>query len=173
MLDLDTVNNASVVQSWQRGFATLGDKSGLLIVDEYTGSNESQLSNVTWALHTHATVKSLPSSNDKGFQLSSNDATANNGVLVRVIEPQDVVLGSVALQIKNDKNYPDPGLTKLMVSVLTGDAQLTARSTTQADKDSLVSKRIIVQIGQDGDNKVSKDNVRPLHEWKTAGPLVQ
>ena len=168
VLDLDNVNDGSVVQSWKRGFATLGSKSGLLIVDEYTGSNESQLANVTWALHTHATVQTLPaSSSDKGFHLSSTGGSASNDVLVRVIEPVAAVLDSVALPgIKNDKNYPDPGLTKLMISVLAGDSQF--RSTTQANENPPALQRIIVHIGE---GPVDKVNVRPLQEWRTAGPL--
>ena len=171
VLDLNLVNDASVVQSWQRGFATLGGKSGLLIVDEYVGGN---VSNVTWALHTHASVKVLPPSSDgKGFQLDSAGAEAGNRVVVQVLEPADAVLESFALHYNNDKNYPDPGLTKLMVTAARSDAQHVSTAASLAETRALDSPaRIIVQISREADAKIDADKVQALHAWKVAGPLL-
>lgn len=99
-------------------------------------------------MHTHAT----PTVDGAVITLSAGKAST----VMRVVEPADsssFTLKSVPVNIDNDKNYPDPGLVRIELS-LTADAIKAGR-------------RVVVQVG--GAQAVSA--VAPLASWPADGPL--
>jgi hypothetical protein len=157
VLDLDGVNAAATVAGWHRGFATVGGKSGMLVVDEFTAADDT--SAVMWAMHTHATAAVAP--NGTTVVLTASTAGGGGGqpqsVAVHVLEPPSasVTASVVPLFVDNDKNFPDPGLVKVVLTL----APAAVRASTL----------LVVQIGGGGPLGAA---VRPLAAWNVSGPLL-
>lgn len=158
VVDLSTVNNLTWVNTWTRGFAMLPSETGVVVVDEVNLTSAS--TNVTWAMHTHATATVIRSS------VTLLDAYKNTSISLHVLDPPVGLydLDVVTLNVPNDKDAPDPGLKRVSISFkkdplpLSGAVDGTPRIF-----------RIVVQLA--GDDVADASSILPLSQWRDQGPF--
>jgi hypothetical protein len=140
----------------ERGFAFTASYERLFIVDEFAFRSGSSPDNVTWSMHTMASIKLQASGSDSGVAvLSLGGATLR----ATVLEPKGAVFSTASVNLQPPYN-PSVGVSKLLVTV--------HLPTFGGFADT--PKRIVVGLSLNASAPANMLN--PLAQWGAAGPFA-
>ena len=147
----------------ERGFAFTESYEHLLIVDEFEfGAVDSSPRNVTWTMHTMATIQLPTAASDLGSAvLSLGGATLH----ATVIEPAGAAFSAAAVDLDPPQN-PSVGVSKLKVHL-----------NLAAAADGAVSRRVMAPVtrlvvGLSLSAAAAAVTPNPLAQWKAVGPFA-
>lgn len=152
VLDLSAAyaSNTSGIATVRRGVASLSNVSSVLVVDEFGFSNASAVANVTWRIHTNATVAVI----------SPTTATLNrNGSSVTVdLLTSESSCDGAAFE-SDGVDLPPPQYSAAGVTRLTLVAGVSCT-------------RVVVLIASAGGSLPVDAHVAPLADWLRTGPFT-
>jgi hypothetical protein len=150
------------VARWRRGIATIPNSAGsgfagVVVVDEFNAT--ASFHDVTWSMHTHATVTV-----DVATESSPARATLNqNGqsLTVQLVSSSGLSGGATASFTTVAVPFaspllPDPGVSRLQLAFTGASAGAT--------------QRLVVALTESGSTPIPA--TRPLSEWSESGPFV-
>ncbi len=150
-----------------RGFAYTKGHKTLVIVDEF---EHDTASNITWALHTQASVSVEMVKVSSQQQLSTRrkakltmDGVSLTAVLHEV--PNDGKFSAVAVNLTSPQ-YPSDGFTRLQVQ-----AKLKAASSGDTTTTNSKPYKIVVALSLDPNAAASIPTLNPLNSWVSRGPF--
>lgn len=157
VVELGTANEAASVAAWRRGVATIGPPSsmkGFVVVDEFAVAAPQV--NVSWGMHTHATLSVA----EDGAAGAASLAQNGSSVGLKVLEfpgTSPPAFTSVALTFPPPL-LPDPGVSRVQL-VLDGNGMPLNQT-----------QRLVVAVLEDGG--VAPSRVAPLDQWQVTGPFT-
>lgn len=159
IVDLTAAYNRQNSTRVQRGFAFAATYAHLFVVDEFDFAPGAAVRNVTWSMHTMASIK-LHAGSAGSAVLSLGGASLH----ATVLEPKGAVFSAVDVDLQPPYN-PSPGVHKLMVALPMHTAALARHGTAFAPPVS----RIVVRLSVDLPSNTTMPNA--LAMWKTHGPF--
>ena len=141
----------------ERGFAFTASYEHLIIVDEFEFAPGSAVRNVTWSMHTMATIKLAAGGGGGSALLSQGGATLH----ATVIEPAGTVFSAEKVDLQPPYR-PSVGVSKLMVAL-----PITA---TAAPAVPPQASRIVVVLSVSLAAPTATPN--PLEQWAKSGPFT-
>ena len=155
IVDLTAAYNPQNSSRVERGFAFTASYEHLFIVDEFEFTSESSVHNVTWSMHTMATIKlgSSAAANGGTALLSVGGAT----LYATLIEPKGAVFSAAAVDLQPPYK-PSVGVSKLLVVLPT--------TTTRSE---VAQTRIVVGLSLSA--AAATEAPSPLAQWKASGPF--
>ena len=157
--------NASRVE---RGFAFTAAYEHLFIVDEFEFSVGSPVHNVTWSMHTMASIKLVGADAVDGSGHGSAVLSLGGATLyATLIEPKGAVFASQEVDLQPPYE-PSTGVSKLLVLLPTGPAGASTLSPSETGAAPVT--RIVVGLSLSATPVTESPN--PLAQWKTRGPFA-
>ena len=134
----------------ERGFAFSAAYRHLIIVDEFEFAPSSSVRNVTWSMHTMASIKLAPAGGGSAV-LSLGGAVLH----ARVLEPRGAAFSAVGVNLHPPYN-PSVGVSKLALAL-----PITATAAVA---------RIVVELSVSAEAAAVTPN--PLAQWGKSGPFA-
>ncbi len=157
----------------QRGFAFSKAYEHLFIVDEFKFAPSSVVENVTWTMHTAATIVL-----GSGASQNDNSVAAGSAVLslggvslhATVIEPANATFSAMAVDLQPPYR-PSVGVSKLLVVLpLSTSKPKHLRQAAEVTSAATEMERIVVRLSLSPPAEQTK--IHPLAMWKSAGPFA-
>ena len=137
----------------ERGFAFSASYRHLIIVDEFEFAPSSSVRNVTWSMHTMASIKLAAAGGGGG---GSAVLSLGGAVLhARVLEPRGAAFSAVGVNLHPPYN-PSVGVSKLALAL-----PITATAAVA---------RIVVELSVSAEAAAVTPN--PLAQWDKSGPFA-
>jgi hypothetical protein len=147
----------------ERGFAFTESYEQLLVVDEFEFAATSTVRNVTWTMHTMATIQLSTAHGGGGVGRSAVLSLGGAALHARVIEPQGAVFSAAAVDLLPPQN-PSVGVSKLQVHMSLGAAS--------PDGPGAVAPLTRIVVGLSLSAVAAAVTPNPLAQWKAAGPFA-
>lgn len=138
-----------------RGFAFTASYERLFIVDEFSFAAHAPVQNVTWSMHTRATIKIAPDVNAGSAVLSLGEAVLH----ATILEPTGAQFSASALNLQPPFR-PSEGINKLLV-----DLPLAGQVSDTGSVDRIV-------VGLSLKASVPETKLNGLEQWKLDGPFA-
>ena len=158
----------------ERGFAFTESYEHLLIVDEFEFASGSSVRNVTWSMHTMASIQLLQPGAAAGAGAGAGAVLSLGGAKLHatVLEPLGAVFSSAAVDLQLPQK-PSAGVSKLQVH-LSLAAAAAASSVGGAPAPAPAApvtrmQRIVVGLSLSATRAAVKPGA--LEAWKAAGPF--
>lgn len=169
IVELTAAYNPQNSSRIQRGFAFSKAYEHLFIVDEFNFAPSSSVENVTWTMHTAATIKL-----GSGLAKSGNGVGAGSAVLslggvslhATVIEPANATFSAMSVDMQPPYR-PSVGVSKLLV-VLPLNTPKHLRQAAEVAPDT--TERIAVRLSLSPTAR--QTTIHPLAMWESAGPFA-
>ena len=159
----------------ERGFAFTESYKHLLIVDEFEFAAGSTVRNVTWTMHTMATIQ-LPTAATSGGGGGGGDVGSAvlslGGVTLHatVIEPAGAMFSAAAVDLQPPQK-PSVGVSKLQVHLNLGSAVVAAAADgAVAPRVAAPVARIVVGLSLSAAPAAVAPSL--LAQWEAAGPFA-
>ncbi len=160
----------------ERGFAFSTGYEHLFIVDEFKFAPSSSVENVTWSMHTMATIKLGTGVAQGGDGDGLGSAVLSLGGVslhATVIEPVGATFSSMAVNLQPPFK-PSVGVSKLLVvlPLSTQSSEPLQQGVTPGAKSAAAAgaERIVVRLSLSPSATQAK--IHPLAQWKSDGPFA-
>lgn len=174
IVDLTAAYNPQNSSSIERGFAFSKSYEHLFIADEFTFAPSSAVENVTWSMHTAATIKLGGGVAHQGGNASGDSGVPGSAVLLlggvslyaSVVEPVGATFSAMAVDLQPPYR-PSIGVSKLLVVRPLGTDKPSRGAEVGA---AAALERIVVRLSLSP--TAPKLKLNSLAQWKSAGPFA-